>query len=161
MSPAPHDPAVQIVPFQDRHAAAFRDLNLVWIEALFEVEEPDRRQLDDPRGEIIDQGGDVLIAELDGEPVGACALLAHGTKSFELAKMVVDPTVRSRGIGALLLEAAMERARSAGAEEMTLLSHSCLDSALRLYERYGFERVPLEGQSCDYIRCDVAMRRDL
>ena len=38
--------AIAIVPFRDDHAAAFRSLNLEWIEHWFAIEPEDRRLLD-------------------------------------------------------------------------------------------------------------------
>ena len=39
------------------------------------IEESDRKMLNDPKGYILDRGGAILIALLDGEPVGTCALI--------------------------------------------------------------------------------------
>ena len=54
--------ALRIVPYEARHAAAFRELNLAWIEEHFAVEEPDRQQLLDPVATILAPGGAILIA---------------------------------------------------------------------------------------------------
>jgi ribosomal protein S18 acetylase RimI-like enzyme len=52
--------------------------------------------------------------------------------------MMVRPEARSRGIGALLLEACIAEARHAGLEMLTLTVTAENDPAVRLYERHGF-----------------------
>ena len=64
-----------VVLFEDRHADAFRELNLDWIEEYFFVEDLDRTHLDYPRASFIDTGGAILVAVLDGTIVGCCGLL--------------------------------------------------------------------------------------
>jgi GNAT superfamily N-acetyltransferase len=77
---------------------------------------------------------------------------------FELAKMAVAEEFRGQGIGQRLVERAIEWARRRNARVITLLSHSKLSAAVRLYTRNGFERVPFDPSATGYERCDIAMR---
>ena len=151
----------KIVRFQDRHAEAFRRLNLEWIEQYFVVERPDREQLDNPRAHILEPGGAIFIAEVDGGPVGTVAMLFIGTGHYELVKMAVTPDAQGQGIGRLLMDAAIQWARGKGGERITLLSHSKLVAATRLYEAYGFRHVDFDRESTGYSRCDIAMQLNL
>lgn len=54
----------------------------------------------------------------------------------------VSPTARGQGIGAELVNAAIAMARSFGANAIALHTASCMNAAMRLYERHGFERAP-------------------
>jgi GNAT superfamily N-acetyltransferase len=148
-----------IVDYEPRHHEPFRRLNLEWISEYFEVEEPDRLALDDPEHHILDPGGCILIAEQAGEVVGTCALLRAPDGSFELAKMAVAKVVRGQGIGRALGQAAIARAKSCGARRMWLLSNTALGPAIRLYEKLGFQVVPLT--SSEYRRANVKMERGL
>jgi len=47
--------------FQRGDANAFRELNEAWIARYFQVEEPDRIQLGDPEGKILQAGGQIVI----------------------------------------------------------------------------------------------------
>src|SRR5512147_812218 len=68
---------------------AFRRLNEEWIERYFRLEDKDRQTLAQPE-KILDAGGQIVMAVLDGEAVGCCALLRMpGDGSFEIAKMAV------------------------------------------------------------------------
>ncbi|MGE0157786.1 MAG: GNAT family N-acetyltransferase [Gemmatimonadales bacterium] len=147
---------VRIVDYEPRHREAFRELNLAWIEEHFVVEEPDRRQLSDPEQSIVAPGGAILVAELRGEAIAVCALIASSPGHFELAKMATRKDLRGAGIGRKLILAAVRKARSIGAHRLSLLSHHSLAPALALYRSVGFVDVPMPPGN-EYARADVAM----
>ena len=138
-------------------AAAFRALNEQWIAQHFVIEEQDRRQLDDPVGAYIDTGGEILIAELDGSPIGCVALAPDGRGDYELSKMAVSPELRGHGTGRRLLAAAIELARERGARSLFLGSSHRLPAAVHLYEAVGFRHIPPESLHMPYARADVFM----
>jgi putative acetyltransferase len=138
-------------------AAAFRALNEEWIARYFTIEEQDRRQLDDPIAAYVDTGGDILIAELDGRPVGCVALVPDGTGAYELSKMAVEPALRGQGAGRQILTAAIAHARRLGARSIFLGSSTRLANAVHLYEALGFRHVAPEQIHMPYARADVFM----
>jgi GNAT superfamily N-acetyltransferase len=158
-------PLARIVPFRPEYAGSFEALNRAWIERYFALEENDRALFGDPYAAIIAPGGQIYCAIAaddgdDGQVVGACAVLRHSDQVYELAKMAVDPRWQGRGIGGLLVEAAITFARSAGASTLMLVSNSRLEPALRLYARHGFHPVPLRDDH-GYARADVQMEINL
>ena len=54
--------------------------------------------------------------------------------------VIVDSEARGQGIGALLTETAVEKARAAGAKAVGLTSRPAREAANRLYTSLGFER---------------------
>ncbi len=144
-------------------AAAFRDLNLAWVEAYFTVEDEDRAQLDDPQTHILDKGGAILIAELEGEPVGTVGLVpGHGDQVLELIKMSARSDVKGRGIGRALMNASIEKARAMGATRIWLETNTKLDAALALYRKSGFrELTGDELTPTPYDRCNCQMLLEL
>src|ERR1700674_4809447 len=119
-----------IRPLKDAaDAAAFRALNEEWIARSCVIEEHDREQLEDPVAAYIDTGGEILIAELDAQPIGCVALVPDGTGAYELSKMAVSPELRGQGIGRKLLTAAIDHARAVGARSLFLGSSRKLASA--------------------------------
>jgi GNAT superfamily N-acetyltransferase len=139
---------------------AFRRLNEAWILQFFELEENDRATLGDPENTILARGGEILMAEAasTGESVGCCALIRHGESDFELVKMAVALEWQGRGIGRLILQAAIDKARERGARRIYLESNSKLLPALRLYESCGFRYLPApEEAPSKYKRVDVWM----
>lgn len=150
-------------PARPDHRAAFRDLNLAWIEAHFVVEARDRYELDDPEGHILAPGGAIFMAEADGPDgaavLGTCALLAEPDGVFELAKMAVSERARGRGVGHALGAAVVAAARERGAARLELLTNSVLVPAVTLYHALGFAQVPLPAT--DYSRANLKMVLEL
>jgi len=144
-------------------ATAFRDLNLAWVEAYFTVEDEDRAQLDDPQTHILDKGGAILIAELEGEPVGTVGLVpGHGDQVLELIKMSARSDVKGRGIGRALMDASIEKAKAMGATRIWLETNTKLDAALALYRKSGFrELTGDELTPTPYDRCNCQMLLEL
>lgn len=139
---------------------AFRDLNLAWIREFFKVEAVDQEILSDPKGAILDRGGIILAARRADRVLGVCALLKTDRQTFELSKMAVDAHFRGLGFGRLLLDAAIARARAAGARSIILETSSRLPEAIALYERAGFVRRPRPADA-EYARTDTWMVLEL
>lgn len=152
-----HHGQVAIVDYEPRYAEAFRTLNEEWILANFTMEDADRQLLGDPDGEIVAKGGRILMALLDGEPIGTCALVVmqDSEYDFELVKMAVSPGARGRGVGRMLAGAALELARSLGSRGVYLETSTRLEPAIALYRSLGFQQVA--GHETPYARCDFQM----
>ena len=148
------DPVV--VDWSERFGDAFGRLNRQWLEKYFEVEPVDEVVLSDPKTTILDHGGSILYAILDGEAVGTVALKHQGDGVYELTKMAVTASCQGQGLGRLLLCAAVDRFHDVGGKTLYLESHSSLAPALRLYESAGFRHQPPPAPS-DYARADVYM----
>lgn len=151
---------VQIVAFEPRHAEAFKDLNLAWIEEHFEVEEIDRTQLLDPEASILRPGGAILVAEDSSGVLGVCALLYEGPGLYEVSKMAVRRETRGLGVGRQLLSEAIAHARRLGAHKLTIFSNTLLEPAIHLYREMGFTEIPLPGDS-SYDRCNISLELTL
>jgi GNAT superfamily N-acetyltransferase len=93
---------------------------------------------------------DQIVAEQDGHIVGSVLLFPAGTVfSFdddtltlewpEVRLLAVHPAARRQGIGAALIEECIHRARTRGAQFLTLHTNRIMDDAIKLYERMGFE----------------------
>lgn len=146
---------VEILPFEDRYAADFKQLNLEWLDRYFRVEPPDEKVLSRPL-EILRDGGAIFLARHLDRLVGTCVLLSAGQGRFELAKMAVTADYQGRGIGRKLLEAAIDTFRALGGHELFLESNSRLRAAITLYESAGFVHTPPPSES-HYARADVYM----
>lgn len=91
--------------------------------------------------------GDQLVAELHGQIVGSVLFHARATAqpswprtAATFQTLVVDPTMRGRGIGGLLIEACIDRARASGATSIVIETLPWLTAADRIYGRFGFVR---------------------
>jgi RimJ/RimL family protein N-acetyltransferase len=149
---------VRIETFRPEHQPAFAALNREWLVGYGLIEPHDEEQLGDPFGHIIEPGGQIFVAMIDGTVVGTCAAIPYAPDAVELAKLAVDPAARGRGIGHRLVDACLAYARDRGASRVVLLSNSRLTAALRLYESYGFQPRPVPA-SAPYVSTDVYMER--
>ena len=90
------------------------------------------------------EGSEVLVAEVGGLVVGVCQLITfrhlqeRGGRCAEIESVHVDARYRSQGIGAVLLGAAVNRARERGCYRVQLTSHKSRADAHRFYQRHGF-----------------------
>jgi GNAT superfamily N-acetyltransferase len=151
---------MRIIPFELRHADAWRDLNTAWISKAFKLEDKDIEVLNDPVGKILDKGGHILVAETDdGEAIGCVGLLALSDGGFEVAKMTVSEAARGTGLGRLLMQACIDKATALGAPRLYLETNSGLAPALALYRAMGF--IDLPAGDTPYARCDVWMERPI
>ena len=135
--------SIAIVPYDDAHASAFDRLNRAWLEEHALLEEGDLAHLEQPRMSILDKGGAIFVALAGDAVVGTCGVLPVGERVVELVKLAVDEQARGCGLGNRLTVAAIDWARSHGAEKLALVSSTKLGAALRLYERLGFQYGPL------------------
>ena len=94
-----------------------------------------------------DPGSRALVAELDGKVVGVATLYIRHLLTVDaplarLASMVVDETVRSQGVGELLVLAVEAIAREAGCDRMEITSNAKRTRAHAFYLRLGYEERP-------------------
>jgi putative acetyltransferase len=75
---------------------------------------------------------------------------------YELSKMAVEPALQGRGIGRLIVQAAIARFLALGGTTLFLESNRKLGPALHLYESLGFRD---RGRRPDshYARSDILM----
>ncbi len=149
--------AIKIESYKQQYQATFKALNIQWIEMYFTVEETDLKALDHPQAYILDPGGAILVAVNHGEIVGVCALIKieEGDHDFELAKMAVSPAYQGKGIGFLLGQSIIEKARQLGSKKLYLESNTALVPAINLYKKLGFQEI--SGVPTPYARCNIQM----
>ena len=94
----------------------------------------DARDLTRPAGLLV-------IARLNGQPVGCGALKFHGKAPAELKRMWLAKSIRGLGLGARLLNELERRARDAGVRVVRLETNRALTEAIALYRRSGYVEV--------------------
>jgi GNAT superfamily N-acetyltransferase len=153
---------VEIMDYESSCKKHFKSLNYEWLTDLFTIEPEDEKLLSDPRGMVINRGGAIVFAVHDKAVVGTCALIKHDDETYELAKMAVTKSRRGGGIGRLLADAIISRAKAAGCKTLVLFTSDALKPAIALYESLGFvlssDRLEL---SAKYDRCTISMQMQL
>jgi len=93
-----------------------------------------------------------IVAERDGALLGSVMLYPPDTNAYggdeagvgwpELRLLAVATNARGQGIGTLLVQECVRRARRAGASALGLHTSESLQVAMRMYQRMGFVRAP-------------------
>ena len=151
---------VEIIPFDKIYAKDFYTLNVEWLKTYFYVEPFDEEVLSKPESYIIDKGGHIFFAKLNGEVIGTVALMpTRDPKVYELTKMAVSPKQRGFKIGQQLVQYCIDFAKSNNFNSLMLYSNTKLENAIYIYRKYGFIEIPVEENS-PYQRSDIKMVLD-
>jgi ribosomal protein S18 acetylase RimI-like enzyme len=130
---------IEVLDFDPEYRDDFEKLNLEWLEKFFAVEELDKKMLLHPEREIIQKGGFILFARLQGEIVGTTAVFKADDETYEIAKMAVAEKAQGRQVGLRLTDEAISRVREKGAKRIFLKTDNKLRSAVNLYRKRGFK----------------------
>ncbi|MUT67196.1 GNAT family N-acetyltransferase [Paenibacillus sp. NEAU-GSW1] len=102
--------------------------------------------------ESVDREGPIarILAELDGEIVGSVQLFASsetaygapelGITSPIIRLLATSPRARGKGVATALIKESARRSVELGADTLHLHTSDMMASAVKLYERLGFER---------------------
>lgn len=97
-------------------------------------------------GEYAPPRGTLLMATVEGELAGCCALRPMDTVDYpnaaEMKRLYVRPTYRGLGLGRQVAEAILDAARMAGYDYVLLDTLDDMEAARTLYEDLGFEEIP-------------------
>lgn len=146
---------IEIIPFENKYAQYFYDLNAEWLEKYFYIEPYDEKVLSNPKKYVLDPGGFIFFAKYNNEIAGVVSLINQKT-FYELSKMAVSPKYQGLKIGQKLMDFSINFAQSQNWESITLYSHRSLVPAINLYKKIGFKEIPVEENS-HYKRSDIKM----
>lgn len=146
----------RMVEYRPELRPYFERCNREWLEEYFKVEPIDAEIFANPEAHILNHGGYICFAEINGEIVGTAALIKVGADIYELAKMGVLKSARGQHAGKILAEHCIKQARNMGARKIILMSNTRLSAAMKLYQRLGFV-VTATGPHPKYKRCDICM----
>jgi GNAT superfamily N-acetyltransferase len=128
-----------IRPLRETDAARIADLNAQLGYPSTEVQVAARTKL------LESSANDIVLVATDGNEQAIGWIHLRGFASLvdepmaEICGMVVDAEHRSRGVGAQLIAAAFEWARTRGFASIRLRSNAIRKDAHRFYEREGFQ----------------------
>jgi len=96
-------------------------------------------EIDHLAQEYCSPSGCFLLAEADGQWLGCIALRRFDEGVCEMKRLYVMPEGRGRGLGRVLTEAIIARARGLGYKRMVLDTLPFMKDAQALYRSLGFE----------------------
>ncbi len=127
--------------YDSKYDKDIMEISLEWLVKHNVLEDEDYVMLNNPKKEVIDKGGHIILAEYDGEIVGMVGLEPMEEGVCEMLKFGVKECVQGKGIGNMLAKRIIEIAREDGYKKMTLCTNSFLKNAVHIYEKLGFKYV--------------------
>lgn len=117
-------------------------------------------------GDYAEPSGALLLAMVDGELAGCCAMRALDSVDYpnacEMKRLYVRSTHRRLGLGRQLAEAMMDAAHVAGYRHMLLDTLTEMESARALYQDLKFEEIPPYYHNpiagAHYLKVDLSIR---
>jgi DNA-binding MarR family transcriptional regulator/N-acetylglutamate synthase-like GNAT family acetyltransferase len=85
------------------------------------------------------EGGELWIAEVNGENVGSIAITKSSETVAQLRWFVIDENYQGLGIGKKLMETALNFCKTQNYQQVFLWTVSTLDTARYLYKKYNFK----------------------
>lgn len=117
--------------------------------------------IDDILSNYFNNGGYFWVVENgDGNIIATFAIFKMDDRTCELRKMYLRMHEQGKGIGKLLLQTAIAKAKDLAYTKMVLKTNSKLNKAVMMYEKYGFRHCAISEKD-QLTDCDVAMELDL
>lgn len=91
----------------------------------------------------------VIVAYDEEKPVGCAALRKYSDEDIEVKRVFVREDYRGKNIGGMLIENLISYSKNLGYARMILETGEFLKASVRLYLRYGFERIQNYGAYVD------------
>ena len=144
-----HKPQIRLVsPSTPEELDALREIVREYARSLkvdLSFQEIDA-ELQDLPGEYVEPRGGLLLALVDGEVAGCCALRPLDVSDYpnacEMKRLYVRRAFRGFGLGRQLAEATLDIARRGGYANVLLDTLDEMESARVLYADLGFEDIP-------------------
>jgi GNAT superfamily N-acetyltransferase len=99
-------------------------------------------EIEGPDSLYDEPGGRILLARIEGTPVGCAMLRPLPDGTCEVRRVFVSAEVRRRGVARAMMVRLMSEARDEGYDRMRLSTGSEFFSAIALYESLGFKHIP-------------------
>jgi amino-acid N-acetyltransferase len=113
------------------------------VRRLVDIYSPERRLLSKATVALYEDVTEFLVGELDGEVVGCGAVHVLWEDLAEVRTVAVDPAYVGTGVGSVILQALLQRARDLGVQRVF-----CLTFETEFFARHGF--VEIEGTPVEH-----------
>lgn len=142
---------MKIVKYEKKYEKTFKELSLNWIEKYFSVEPEDLRTINNVET-LIDNGAMVLFIVENDVVLSTCMIRPIENDVWEIGKLATNANYLGNGAGSKVFEACIHYAKKHGAKKIVLFSHTSLQPAIHIYEKFNFREVPVTNT--EYARCN-------
>lgn len=150
------DEKMRIIEYQKKYRKDFIDLNTEWLEKFYTVEPFDQDMMDRV-DELIAEGGMVYFAIKNEKVLATCMTIPLKENTWEMCKLAAVGQYTGTGAGSAVFKACMDYAIKHGAKKLALISCRALEPAIHIYEKFGFEEIPLDKEFWGAEKADIAM----
>ncbi len=131
---------MKVVSYDKKYKKDFIELNLGWINALFEVEEEDNKILNNI-DDYIKKGANIFFTLEDDEVIACCMVEPLRDDMWEVSKFAARNLGTGKGAGRLCLVEALKYALKHGAKLFEIVTNTKCYKAIHIYESYGFKKI--------------------
>ncbi|MEO2174337.1 MAG: GNAT family N-acetyltransferase [bacterium] len=101
------------------------------------------------KGLLDESGGQILVASDEEQLLGMVSVsysraMRYGGEYCQLEELIVNPAARGKNVGALLMNAIVDKARQRGCADFGLYLIATTESNQSFYEKFGFTKVGSE-----------------
>ncbi|WP_368562371.1 GNAT family N-acetyltransferase [Enterococcus faecalis] len=148
---------MKIVKYEKKYENVFKRMSLNWIEKYFSIEAEDLRTLDSIES-LVDNGAMILFVVEDDVVLSTCMIRPLYDNVWEIGKLATNEQYLGNGAGSMVFDACLNYAKEHGAKKVVLYSHTSLQPAIHIYEKFNFKEVPVSNS--EYIRCNYQAELD-
>lgn len=147
---------MNVIPYQEKYKSDFIRLNTEWVERYFKMEDADREVLENV-DQLLKEGAMIFFAVEHDKILATCMAMPLDSDIWEICKLAAAGQYTGTGAGSAVFEASLEYAILCGAKKINLISNRRLKPALHIYEKFGFQEVPLNKAYWGFERADIEM----
>lgn len=152
---------MRIVSYDAKYKDDFIEMNKKWIAEMFVIEAEDVRELENIEA-IIEKGGNIFFALDDNDNVMACCMIGpRDDGDWEIMKFAAKGMYTGTGAGSACLKACIEYAKTKELSKIIIVSNRKCIHAVHLYEKYGFQEIPVDKNKFPFERADIAFEMKL
>lgn len=145
---------MNIIPYEKKYKDDFIKLNIAWVEKYFSLEDADRQVLEHVET-LLKSGSMIFFALENSKVLATCMTIPLENDTWEICKLAAIGQYTGKGAGSAVFQASMDYAITHGAKKLTLISNRCLQPALHIYRKFGFQEVPLNKTYWNFERADI------
>lgn len=148
---------MEIVEYNSKYKDAFIQFNTDWIVDNFGFLEKEDLNAFHTIDEELAKGAMIYFAVEDDIPLATCMAKPMDGDTWEICKLGSNKHKAHKGCGSAVFGASIQWAIDHGAKRLFILSNSKLETAIHIYDKFGFKEIKLDNY--EYERGDIAFEK--
>ncbi len=132
---------MRVVQYEEKYKNDFKELNLAWINAYFELEAEDEKVFNNIDDYIRAKANIFFTLDDDEEVLACCMIEPLREDMWEISKFAARNLGSGKGAGSLCLNEALKYAIKNGAKLFEIVTNTKCYKAIHIYEKFGFKKL--------------------